>query len=177
MAKDLSKIRERSLRYAAAPGAPFTDEEAPRVGEALDAMNERGVPVTPEAVVEEAAIDSNYLHKFFTWEDAQAATKCRLMEAQKLISSLMIVVHSGDEECKLRARHNIVLTDHTAPTGQQKRTAFVSVTEIRDDPAKRKQLVRQAMRELALWREKYLGIGLEEFTLLFGTVSEFTERK
>ena len=48
--------------------------------------------LTPEDVVSHARSENSPLHSFFTWDDAEAATKQRLHEARELIRSVKVEV-------------------------------------------------------------------------------------
>jgi len=50
-----------------------------------------GGDVTPPAIVEHARPEGHPLHPGFTWDDAVAGVKCRLQEAQDLMTCYVIV--------------------------------------------------------------------------------------
>jgi len=55
--------------------------------EMLALLDDDGL-LKPEAVVAAAANEASSMHKFFTWDDAKAAAKCRLEEARALIRNV-----------------------------------------------------------------------------------------
>ena len=56
-----------------------------------DLAHKNGGAVTPECVVDEAAKSSSPLHRYFTWDDSEAAASWRLHEARNLINATFTV--------------------------------------------------------------------------------------
>tara|TARA_R110000824_G_scaffold151585_2_gene322590 strand:+ start:187 stop:663 length:477 start_codon:yes stop_codon:yes gene_type:complete len=69
--------------------------DAQSVGDRLDGLSTNG-HITPAEVLKDAAKKSSPLHRYFVWEDKQAAQLYRLDQARKLIRSVQIKV-SEDE--------------------------------------------------------------------------------
>lgn len=159
------------MRYTAAAGAPFTQEEAPVVGAIFEGMDSRGIPVTAETVLDEAVPVASPIHKCFTWDDTQAAHQHRLHEARTVIRSLVIVAdHSTDRG--VRARHSVVVNDDIEDMARGRRT-YVAVTEMQTDKSLRQQVVNDAVREVLQWRDKYRALGFDELQPVFGAVDNF----
>jgi hypothetical protein len=62
-----------------------------RAQKALDALAKNG-RLTADAIVEAARPARSALHEYFTWDQADAADKCRLDEARRLIRSYEVVI-------------------------------------------------------------------------------------
>lgn len=65
--------------------------------------DERG-ELRPEVVVEIAAAEDHPLHEHFTWDDSEAAHKCRVMEAAALIRRVQVVIDRGPDLPPVRVR-------------------------------------------------------------------------
>lgn len=52
---------------------------------------------TPERIVEEAQNTDKELHKGFTWDDTEAAQKCRLFEARQIVNHLIVKFEAKDD--------------------------------------------------------------------------------
>jgi hypothetical protein len=138
-------------KYRAAPGASFSQKEAPAVGLRLEQLERQG-PVTPEAVVEDARDCASPLNKFFTWDDSEAARLRRLDEARRLVNHLVTVVVHGGHDTEVRGFHSVVIVQ--AETREPER-AYVSLATVENSPALRHQVVEAAWRELRAWRRRY----------------------
>lgn len=65
--------------------------------------------LTPAAVVEASKPKNHVLHRFFTWNDSEAAAKYRNFQARGLINRTFIAVSKGSEKRKSRESHVIVV--------------------------------------------------------------------
>lgn len=98
---------------------------AQTAGEELEKLREAGNGIlTPQTIVDAAADPTTPLHPAFTWDDADAARKCRLQEAGYLTRSLVVVFHRDAEEHTVRAFVNVqaervAVEDSTDPDRRQ----------------------------------------------------------
>lgn len=81
--------------------------------EHLQAIYDRHQELTPQLVLKEATNPEHPLHRRFTWDDGEAATRWRLHQAQALIRSVNVVLDRGENVPPISVR------------------AFVSHSEIR----------------------------------------------
>lgn len=87
-------------KYVARYGCWLSDKDAQIVGERLEVISDGG-PITPDDVVNDAAIPSSPLHGFFEWDDAEAAKAYRHDQARYLLRSIEIV--REEQETTVRA--------------------------------------------------------------------------
>lgn len=92
-----------------------------------------------DAVVQIASDPSSPLHRYFTWDDARAAEKQRLREAQMLIKNVEIFIEPLN--IKVRAFTSLDL-DRQNQGGYRLTTAVMADQDLRD------QLLSTALREL-----------------------------
>lgn len=62
-----------------------------KIGEALEALTDANGDLDVHIVPDAARSSRNYLHRFFTWDDAEAARERRLDQARELVRSIHIV--------------------------------------------------------------------------------------
>lgn len=67
------------------------------VGEKLHAIRKSRGRLVPVDVVEEARSDDSVLHRYFDWNNKDAAQKWRIVQARDLISAI-VTVELGDKE-------------------------------------------------------------------------------
>lgn len=143
-------------RYVAADGAGYNNTEAQGIGEELENMTQEGVSVTPPALVQRAEPEENILHPHFTWNDREAAEKCRLQEARHIVNHLIVVTESGGEE-RYRKSHfsvnvtNNVVEEETDSSGRE----YVSVFVVEKEEELRSQVHQRAWAELKAWAERW----------------------
>lgn len=97
------------------------------VRQALERL-ERDGRLTPEAVLAEARDPQHVLHAEFEWDDAVAGGQYRLMQARRLIRSIVDVLDDATREISV-VRY---VRDATLPPDQQ---GYVSMDQARQEPA------------------------------------------
>lgn len=171
--KNLNRQLAKNARYAAAPGAPYNDDEAQIVGQELERINRSGQSLTPENVVESATSPDSPLHRFFTWDDALAAYAWRKQEARLVVNHLMVVVSHGDEPVAVRAHFSVTQAEHG--NDEEPAQEYVSVRAVMGDKAMRSQLKRQAIREFQSLSRKYQNLGFDEFQAVYQAVDALAD--
>lgn len=78
-------------------------EDLPGVVAELRAIQGKNGEIKPELVVEAAKVKTSALHKYFTWDNKEAAVKYRLQEASNLLRRIEVVVIKDGEPKTLRA--------------------------------------------------------------------------
>ena len=171
-----------TLTYAAAPGAPYNAEQAQLVGEALEAMEARGVPVAPSEIVEEARPASSILHPFFTWEDREAAEAYRRWEARSLVNHLRIVVGDGETIAFAKARYSVRLEmpeeEGEPEEGEEEAAAvraYVPLLRVQSEPLLKAQKEAQAVGELRAWRDRWMPLGFDSLARVFALVDKMAK--
>jgi hypothetical protein len=137
---------------------------APDAALALGAIVEREGVLSPSAVVAEAATATSPLHRFFVWDDTEAAHRYRLDQAENLIRRVRVVIHREPERTvKLRAY---------VSTGFDKGShSYEPVESVMADPHRRQQVLLQIRREASALRNKLASFG--EFARLVDALDEF----
>ncbi len=115
--------------------------------EELAALSETGMP-KPDKVVEFAADENTHLHRCFEWNDGKAAEKYRLDQARKQISMYVMVVQSPTGPVKIRAFQSL-------PSDRQAGNGYRKTTDILQDQELVAELVRSAMNDLAVVKQRY----------------------
>ena len=132
--------------------------------------------LTPEAVLKNAKSASSPIHDYFTWDDTEAAHKMRLLEAATLIRSVKVRVemHDQDEPIVTRAFVNVRSTEADEATGMAAPGVYVPVSVALKVGDYRQQMLENAARELAAFKNKYAI--LKELSEVFEAVESFQGR-
>lgn len=138
-------------------------KELPVVVKALRAIEREAGAITPALVVAMAESPDHPLHKYFTWDDTEAAKRYRDEQARKLIQSVNVVfTDSGGEQRTVRAFVNVKPDEEEtddAIGGQ----GYISVQRATKSGSYQQQVVQYAHAQLQTWNAK------------FGTFKEFFE--
>lgn len=118
-----------------------------KIKDELVKICERDGSLTPESVVKEASDPRSALHRFFEWDDTEAARRYRLAQAGFLIRRCKIVVSVAPEEVR-RVREFVNIP------AEKGRGEYVPVAEALNDD-RRDVVMEQAVRELEAVRHKY----------------------
>lgn len=113
------------------------------VGEEFERIIEDSGELTPTAVVDKSRPEDAPLHKVFEWRDDVAAEKWRENQAQKLIHNVTIVCQKQEEEpVQVRAFVHV-------------QKDYKPIQIVLSDDDMRKELLRNAYRELTSFKTKY----------------------
>lgn len=105
--------------------------------------------LTPEAVLAAAEPDDSPLHKFFTWDDSEAAAKQRLSEAGHLIRTCKIRVEIPKQRTiKIRAFLHVPADGETEAT-------YAPVAKVMENTSHRDLVFAQALRDIGILERKY----------------------
>lgn len=117
-----------------------------QIGRALEqiAANHDG-RLQPEHVVEDAKTRSHPLHPHLTWDNGEAAHKCRLQEARALIRSVVLMPVSEDEPAH---RPWISVSDKDG-------VAYRDVDEVVSSVDLQRSIMQQALRDLEAFEQRY----------------------
>lgn len=142
---------------------------------ALRAIHHRDQAITPVAVVDSARDPSSPLHAAFEWDDTEAARSYREEQARHLMRSLEITFRKPDGELTRPVRAVVKLVssedDPALDIGTEDATqpnVYLPVRQVMTEEAHRRRYVRQALRELSMWRQRYRDIA--EFAKLFEVI-------
>jgi hypothetical protein len=102
----------------------------------------RGGEVTPEDIVADAASPGSPLHPCFTWDDSEAARKCRLAEASYLIRAYEVVIERPNLEPV------IVLPGSVHVTTPDKRDVYIDPVAAMNNADYRRQVLAQTLAQI-----------------------------
>ena len=109
-----------------------------------DELSVLGNDITPQEIVDAARDETSELHKCFTWDDTEAAEKWRKQEARFLIHNLVWVQPEVKESVPVRLYYK---TDNE--------TGYKPTRLIMQNPDEYQSLLKRAMAELTVFRDKY----------------------
>jgi hypothetical protein len=148
--------------YTAVKGSHLSDEDAGIVGPELEvlaaAKGGDTKALTPAEIVEAARAEASPLHRFFEWDDSEAARQHRLWQARHLANSWRVEIRYVDrgERTTFVAPGlvNVRLQQPTADGGAVER-AYIPVEDALSNPAYRAQLLADARGRLEHWRARF----------------------
>lgn len=138
--------------------------DAQRVGEALEQVRIQG-GLTAATVVDAARAEDSYLHRYFTWNDSEAAEKCRLHEARTVMACVCVVGLSPQQRVPIRA--------FVAIGSRQDR--YVPVQAALSQELLRKRMLAKALGDLEAFKERYSHV--EELARVFAAIEEVLPAK
>lgn len=147
------KAQGPERKFKAAPGAGFDDAAAQRYGMFLERKVglSRG-PQSPQTIVDASRPKSAPTHGCFEWNDTEAATQYRLVQARNLVNHLLVVRETDGGSTLTRAFHSVV----ARPSEDEPTTrGYISEQIVWQTPRLADQIVREALRELQSWRNRY----------------------
>ncbi len=138
--------------------------------------------ITTDALVAESADQDAPLHRYFQWDNTEAARMWRLEQAQALIRNLVVVYRKADGEPAAPTRYVVkLLPSATDDPGDEVRAAqtaphaYLPIRTVMSDAELRERYVAQAFKELCVWRDRYADI--EAFARLFKTIDKLREER
>lgn len=139
---------------------PYMKVEADVAGKEFERIErERGL--TAQTIVDESRPADAPLHSAFEWDDAVAGEEWRKQQARVMMGNLLIRIEDKPEAPVVRA----IVKLQESPT-------YESINAVLSVEDKRTAYLRQAMKELLLFRRKYAD--LEEFATLFAEIDTMT---
>lgn len=144
-------------KYFAAPGSPFSDEDAEEIGPELERLALAGAS-SPKDIVAYASANETPLRRHLHMDRPleQVAEAWYRFRARRVAGSIMVRVRTGDGYRTVRAFHSVTVS--VAPKesgGEPVRSRYVTVSQVRDSAAMSEQVVERARRELEAWGERY----------------------
>ena len=132
----------------------------------LNRIEQRDGSITPENVVDAARPATSSLHKYFTWDNDEAAELYRRQEARKLIHCVRVSYDSKDETKSVRAYVSMVSTNDEGDSGR----GYIGLARVLSDAELRSQMLAEALDEAKAWRERYQH--LNELSEIFMAISK-----
>lgn len=127
--------------------------------------------LVPAEVVKSASRKSSPLHRFFTWDDTEAARRYREEQAAFLIRRIKVEIQtSPTKTLTVRAFVNVREPDDDGYISLGAKGTYVPIQRVMDDGEMRAQMLDAAKRELAAFRTKYAI--LSELAKVFDAIDE-----
>lgn len=122
----------------------LTEKDANVIGQFIE-KKFNGNGVTPSELLEAARSKSSPIHKYFLWDDTEAAEKYRLSQARHLIIS--IYVESDDKPV---TREYLRVNIGTGMT-------YLDRDRVSEDESLVDQVIADAHQQLLRWKDRYSG--------------------
>ncbi len=116
--------------------------------------------VRPKDVVKSAEPESSPLHRYFDWDDSEAAYNWRLHQARNLLR-VVVEYPEGEKDRAIRVVTSLT-PDRMAGNG------YRVTTEVMSDEGHRRQMLADALAELRTFERKYRE--LKELAEVFAAV-------
>jgi len=117
-----------------------------------------------EAVVQAARPKSSILHKYFEWDDSEAAAEYRLIQAGHLVRCVVKYVRMNGDRRAIRVFTSL-RPDRTAGGG------YRAMVDVMSNKSLRMQLLADARAELLEFEKKYKNLG--ELSEVFAASKKF----
>lgn len=150
--------------------------------EELEKIREKsGGTLIPELVVEYAKKKNNPLHKYFSWDDSEAARLYRLQQARAVISVVVKVIPGtqttvrayvsvSNDRADAKKAARVAAGKPEPDDDMEKATEYREITDVLSDEGRRRMLLADAYADLANFRRKY--IVLTELAGLFKEIDK-----
>lgn len=143
----------------------------------LEKIREKsGGRIEPEIVVEYARSSKNPLHRYFNWDDSDAARLYRLRQAGEIIRVVVRVIPGTLTH--VRAYVSLSSERKNAKdknNDESENTIYRKVEDVISNDGMRHQMLADAIAELASFHRKY--IGLSEMANVMKAIGEFLKKK
>lgn len=140
---------ERRARYVPVPGSRIRAAEATDVGAVIDRLIAQGRG-TPENLREEARKKSSPAHKWYIWNDQEAAEIQRLQQSRKYFRSIAVIIEDVDRPVPGFERISFLDED-----GSESRR-YEKIQDVKDDDALMRQALDRARSDLYVWLRRYM---------------------
>ena len=144
----------------------------------LEAIANRPAGLNPQTLLTEAENPLSSLHKYFEWDDTEAAIKWREAQAYDLIRRFKVeVITSENKTLTVRAFWPIKHLEPDGTIDSAKRGSFILVSDIMDDAEATRQVIENAQSELEAFQIRYSKLAeLFEFGTLFNEIKKINNK-
>ena len=144
----------------------------------LEAIANRPAGLNPQTLLTEAENPLSSLHKYFEWDDTEAAIKWREAQAYDLIRRIKVeVITSENKTLTVRAFWPIKHLEPDGTIDSAKRGSFILVSDIMDDAEATRQVIENAKSELKAFQIRYSKLAeLFEFGTLFNEIKKINNK-
>jgi hypothetical protein len=120
----------------------------------LAIAEENGGVLAPHTIVDAARNPSNALHDEFEWDDDEAASMYRLLQAAQLIRRVKITLVREDVMAK-KITLQTVRQYHSRPSMRSRDGGYETLEDIMAAPEKLDELLRRVLADLRAYRRRY----------------------
>lgn len=149
--------------FVPSPSGALNKKTAVIVGRELLAIQKQYGVIQPQSVVKAASNSRSPLHRYFCWDDTEAAKNYREWQARQLISSVHVIVVGDESKPAVRAFVNVAPTEDE-DIGMPDR-GYMSTASITGRKSYESQVLQFAHDQLLRWRKKF-----GELEAFFGVV-------
>lgn len=145
-----------SRKFFAAKGAPFSDDEAEKLGPELVSLAKRGAS-SPEDIVEYARGGGTPLYEALQMDKPvrEVAEKFYKQQARKVANSILCRVQTKDGGYRqVRAFHSVTVTTSEGDPAPAKQI-YASIDQVQESEAMAGQVLEDALERLRSWEERY----------------------
>jgi hypothetical protein len=153
----------------AAKELPAKNEEVRRE---LEAIASRRAGLNPVTVLKVASNPKSCLHRYFCWDDTEAARRFREQQAYELIRTVKVqVITHSNQPVTVRAFFPVKAVAEDGTIDYGKRGNYLPVSDIMNDEEAARQVIARAKSELAAFTQKYRGLAsLLDFSEVFRAI-------
>jgi hypothetical protein len=124
--------------------------DAEKAHAALETIRSKNNGLTDDGIVQAAEAKNHALHKWFEWDDSEAAKEHRRGQARQLIRSLE-VIYTEAPDIKTR----VYEVEHKARPQDPGRTVYTTTEEVLANPESRDRLIAEAIRAAMQFRRRF----------------------
>jgi hypothetical protein len=99
------------------------------------------------SVVAYAEDETSPLHRYFQWDDTEAAREYRLMQARQLISAVVVMIPNSRRPI---TAYVSLRDDRMLPEG-----GYRAIVDVLSNTEQRSRLLYEALDDLKMWERKY----------------------
>ncbi|MDP2916749.1 MAG: hypothetical protein Q8O16_02335 [Dehalococcoidia bacterium] len=107
--------------------------------------NEYGGALRAQDVVADAESENSPLHRYFTWDDTEAAYQHRLWQARQLISAVVVMLPYAKRS----------ITAYVSLRDDRRVGIYRPIVEVMSNADMRNQFLAEALDDLRTWERKY----------------------
>lgn len=143
------------IKYIRTENGIIGDKDLPVVVKVLKSIEKDMGVITPKSVVSRAMIPDCPLHKYFEWDDTEAAARYREQQARQLIRSVSVVFKDSEgQEQSVRAFVNLK-PDEEDGNNPLSDSSYLSVHEVAKNTSYQNQVVQYAYDQILGWKKRF----------------------
>ena len=139
----------------------------------LKAIEARKAGLNPSTVLNVAKNPKSCLHRYFCWDDTEAARRYREQQAYELIRTIKTTITTHDNrEVTVRAFFPVKQVEADGTIDHSKRGNYISTEQIVTNEEAMRQIIDRAKSEMIAFSTKYRSLAsLAEFSEVFDAIS------